>query len=215
MKKNIFKVGAFIGLSVLTPHGSLGIENLPEEPIQLETPLEKNLANSYIGQTADSVSYVNRKKILSKKEISDLVSEVYNKISSKRKIPQYMSKGFFVSAILAESSGEIYAESEVGARGLMQLRKNAWKQVETESYDMVFDPNKNVENGIKYYLWINNFCSRHHPNWKELSEQEKTNILHAGYNLGIPSLRDLGWNIENTNSETRTHVVRLENLLGS
>jgi len=165
------------------------------------------------------------KRTLSRKEISNLVSKIYTKIGSKRKIPPYMSKKFFEDVILVESSRDVYAKSPDGARGLMQLMRNAWEQVETddsliykepkEPYSLAVVPEKNIENGIKYYLWINSFCSRNYPNWNELSQNKKIDILHASYNVGATKLEKLCWDISQTNSETRTHVARLDSLASS
>ena len=185
-----------------------------------ENRITGNFSNSYTQEPIDITPYAVKnfefKYTLNRQEIAGIVDSAYAKINSRRKIPPYMSRKFFEASALAESSGDIYAISEVGARGLMQLTEGAWKQVSTEPYDeRVFDPNKNVDAGIKYYLWVHDFCSKNYPNWKELSEQEKVDLLNAGYNFGPPRLMSINWNIENTCPETRTHVAKIDSLISS
>ena len=113
-------------LSAVLPNSTKGAN----ETTKSETKVKQgnNLAGFSLPFSSSSNSgarnihlYTDNGTILSKRQISNLVSGIYDKISSKGKIPQYMPKRFFEASILAESGGDVYAVGSRGERGLMQL----------------------------------------------------------------------------------------------
>ena len=113
-----------------------------------------------------------------------------------------------------ESNDSATIVSPVGARGVMQLMKDTWKDFGKGSYRRnVFDVKKNIEAGIRNLIWIENYCKDKHPNWNKLSNSEKSDIILAAYNCGAKKLRDHNWNI-NFNDETSSHIRKIHAVMG-
>ena len=147
-------------------------------------------------------------KRLDKKTLDEFINFIYEDII----ISEVIDKKFVKSVINKESERYVYAESEVGARGLMQLMPATWKQIEKELdfYKEAFNPNKNIEVGIKYLNWIHDYCEKRYPKWNELPTKNKHILIAAAYNGGINRLRKKDWNINKMPEETRNYVKKIE-----
>ena len=148
-------------------------------------------------------------KLLKKDKIYIIIDSYYKKLD----VPEYISKKFVRTLINVESKDNPEAVSEIGARGLGQLMKKAWYEVEKENYwKNSFIPEKNINVTIKYLAWIDKTCEILHPNWKNLSKKEKLNLISAAYNGGIGKLKEVGWNIDKMPRETREYIPKLEKI---
>ena len=94
----------------------------------------------------------------------------------------------------------------------MQITPQAWKAVEKEKdfYKTAFNPEANIEAGIKYGLHIDDYCRTWYPNWGKLSDSEKRRIIAAGYNAGIGSLRLKNWDMNRIPDTTKRYVKDIE-----
>ena len=146
-------------------------------------------------------------------ELYSLVDDVYRGFEE---IPEYINREFIREAIRIESTDNAKAISKKGARGLMQITYGAWKEVEKELnyHQHVFDPQANIRVGLKYLLWINDYCESRHPKWNTLSNEEKRRKIMASYNGGPSRLSSRNWNINRMSGETREYVDKIERGMG-
>lgn len=157
----------------------------------------------------------------SNKQKSSLVGEKYSQEDNfvdTRCLMNYKTELIndkLVNAIIeVESNGNPYAVSKKGAKGLMQLTYEAWKQIELKlSYSKnVFNPKINKEVGTRYLEWIENFCEDNHPTWNILPLNQKRNIIAAAYNGGPAKLKKNNWDIKKMPCETKNYVGKISNI---
>ena len=146
-----------------------------------------------------------------KDEIYEIIEEIYEKID----MPEYISRNHIRAMILTESQDNPLAMSKKGARGLMQLTIEAWKEVDDSDYFLkAFDPYKSIEVGMKYLKWIDNYARKKHPSWDSLPDEKKREIIFASYNGGSSRVKYRGWEITRMPPETRNYISKIErNLL--
>ena len=171
-----------------------------------ENPLETTLRCAASGNPITARTHTPE-------EISQIIQEVYGYTFNK---PPYFSGGFVEKLIQQESGRDPSAKSKKGAKGLMQLMPDAWNQVEKEcSYEKyAFDSRKNVEAGMKYLLYLDEFLKENHPRWEKLSLREKRNKILASYNGGISRLSEREWDVNEMYKETRDYVEMVMGGLG-
>jgi len=152
------------------------------------------------GETSENSDYI------SYKEIDDYINKAFKKI----KVPDYINKKFLRTLIHFESSRNKCAISPKGARGLMQLIPDAWNEVDnSDFYKNSFNPEKNIEVGVKYLKWINDYCKTKYNNWDELTENSKRDYIAAAYNGGIGLLEKKEWDINKMPDETTSYIDSL------
>ena len=146
-------------------------------------------------------------------EISNIISEVYEHTFNE---PDYFSEKLVREVIQQESGNDPNAVSSKGAKGLMQIKRIAWNEVEKEcSYEEnVLDPRINIEAGTKYLLALDKSLRRDHPRWKELSIRKKREAILASYNGGKSRLAKSGWNVGEMPRETQLYVRNIDEGLG-
>ena len=145
---------------------------------------------------------------------SEKIYYLIDKSINKRRdtLPKYLDRDFFRGIVFIESSDNPRALSSAEARGLMQLTSDAWKQVEPEqSYvKNVYTPERNIQAGIDYFIWLNNYCSSQHEHWAFLPDDERRNILSASYNGGVGRLVGLDWDISQMPQSTQDYVLKID-----
>jgi hypothetical protein len=155
--------------------------------------------------------FINLERVYTQREISQIVREVYWNTPCK---PDYFSEQFLREVINAESSYDPYAVSKKGAKGLTQVMPDTWSEVDKRNYDdHVFDPRANTEVGTKYFLEIDRFIRRKHPNWDNLTPRQKRNLAAAAYNSGPTGLEKANWDISNI-PETFKYVAKIDERMG-
>lgn len=149
---------------------------------------------------------------LSQKEFNKLVDEIYN----PQKADPLITKDVFKSFIKKESSLDINAFNEsTKARGLGQLLEETWSDIDTSCYyTNVYNPQKNLEVSLKYLNWIPKGLEKLHPNWENLSKNEKLDMVIASYNWGIGKLKEKNWDFSKAPSETKKYRTFVYNELG-
>jgi hypothetical protein len=170
----------------------------------------------YIGTRQDSIannridSLVNVAINRPKRNEEALVGIILDNVTGYTEV---VDKYFIKASIREESGYNTTIESHAGAKGLMQFMRPTWKHFGEGPYiPTVYDPEKNIEAGIRYYTWMEELFSEAHPNWDELTVTKKRNLLAAGYNGGHNRLkgRKVHWDITKMPQETRKHVEKID-----
>lgn len=186
------------------------------------SPIEISLKNFNFSEDINSREFYERFDSLINKKIKEEMlyktDKVYGYIADTYRnfeIPSYITKNFSRSLILVESSDNPSAKGRHGERGLGQLTKRAWNNVERDvSFEKgAFNPDKNTEVTIKYLLWLDEQFKNSHPNWYDLKDEEKRRMIVSAYNGGIYRLKRLNWNINKMPEGTKNHIRKIENVM--
>ena len=132
----------------------------------------------------------------------------------KQELKLVINQKFIDNIIYIESKNNPRAVSKKGAKGVMQLKKIAWDDVENvfDYNKWVFDPIINKMVGKKYLWKLEEYCKKYHPKWDNLNLNEKRDCIAAGYNLGPTRLKKISWNIPKAPEETQLYVKELRRL---
>jgi membrane-bound lytic murein transglycosylase F len=132
-------------------------------------------------------------KYFSSSRVANIVRSEYNsitggKISEYDELVREISASFgwdwrlVASIIMQESRFNKYAESWVGAMGLMQLMP---KTAERFNVSDIVNPRENVRAGLEYLTWLDDVLA---PIIED--EQERLKFVLASYNVGIGHVMD-------------------------
>jgi len=140
-----------------------------------------------------------------------LVSSILDTITTYTEV---IDKYFIKASIREESWYNPNISSHAGAIGLMQFTEKAWKRYGEGPYlSNVYNPEKNIQAGIRYYKWMEKEFSRKHPKWDKLTIGEKRDLLAAGYNGGpylfIGKKSKLNWNMKKMPKESIEHAAKI------
>jgi len=110
-----------------------------------------------------------------------------------------------------ESKFKPYAVSFVGASGIMQVMPETWEGIERDNsfYKDRFNPDRNLEVGIKVLDSMAKFCEKNYPGWDDLSKEEKIKLVSASYNGGNGHLMKKNWDINKMEEETKKYVPNI------
>ena len=151
--------------------------------------------------------------------------DIYFKKYTKRFFGVGYDWHWFKAQGIAESNLNPYAESYVGAKGIMQLMPNTHDEIKKELGipDAIYSPRWNIAGGIYYDRKMYNKWISPRP------EEDKRNLMFASYNAGfgrvlnaqkkcisnIKTNCNLWFNIEPfCPGETRTYVKRINTYMG-
>ncbi|MBL4576150.1 MAG: transglycosylase SLT domain-containing protein [Opitutaceae bacterium] len=145
------------------------------------------LALGVIIVTLDTLTYETRKVDPTRERPQDIgtagtITERYDSIFRKYTRTYFgrMPWRWFKAQAIKESNLQVYAESPVGAMGLMQIMPATFQEIRGELGlpNTPFDPETNIKAGIHYNLKCFNF-------WVEdRSFQEQLKLMFASYNAG-------------------------------
>lgn len=199
------------GLTAAVENNYKGTRNLLEETVS-ESAFERMrdarlYAGAFLGE-----NYFPEK-------VTEIVEEVYNEINQP--LPDYLTKDFVLRIIRQESGYNPDAISNAGAKGLMQLTPSAFKDAEKElgknleknNYDIIFEPKINVNAGINYLKWIDDYWNDKDPNWVSLDDSEKMKIALASYHAGAFRIHQLDRDITEL-PLTRKYVANIVRDMG-
>jgi len=172
----------------------------------------------YAGVYLDSLSANNIYSLVNSAVNRPMINEEVRVKSILDKFTDYtdvVSKDFIEASIIVESRYNPKAVSHTGAKGVMQFTRAAWKEFGEGAYlPNVYDMEKNIEAGIKFYKWMEaELFANRHPRWNELTIVEKQDLLGAGYNGGPYGLIKKEWDISRMREESREHVVKIRNAM--
>jgi soluble lytic murein transglycosylase-like protein len=205
MAKKSLLAGIAVALSLAVPAcNRIQEQGIPDMRIMGANRMEKEIIGFYKKQ-----QILAEEKELSKRDkIYRIIDSAYNKLEEN--IPEYLTKKFVRTLIRVESGDNPRARSGAYARGLGQLTKGAWYDVEKEDYfKNVFIPEKNIEVTIKCLVWTDNFCRQSHPEWDNLPDDKKLDLISACYNGGPYGLKELDWDINKMPDETKAYIPRI------
>lgn len=118
-------------------------------------------------------------------------------------------RDFYRAVVRVESTDNPSAVSKAGARGLMQIMPETWKDLTESPYDRAFDAEENVKAGVKYLGQIENYLSTRIVGWEVFSESKRLELIAAAYNGGMGRLvREKGM-ISKMPEETRDYVRKV------
>ena len=131
------------------------------------------------------------------------LEKIIDSSSQEVRLPDFISQQYVMKKIGNESSDDAYAISIHDARGLMQLKEDAWEQVDTSDYESNwFKPLENINAGRKYLRYLYYFVKDNFPKsdeypegFDDLNDTLKLDIISAAYNIGPTKLMDAGWDI--------------------
>jgi hypothetical protein len=150
------------------------------------------------------------KNVLSKKNIHSALVDFYlikgSAYQESKFNPNAVSNLHYNDSI--KTTADFAKFYPLQARGYMQLMEVTFKHFKPkENYlENVFKPEKNLEVGIDYYLYLEKFIKQKHPNIEQVSDNELVNKMIASYNGGHGHLQKKNWKIENMKSESINHV---------
>jgi len=125
-----------------------------------------------------------------------------------------VNKDFVRGMMSAESSFNPYALSEAGARGLLQALKPTWEGFSNKPYEIyAYDIKENINVGLKYMRYLEDFCSDNYPDWNSITIEEKRDYISAAYNAGQGALQGSNWRIDKISkksNETENHVLKVD-----
>src|SRR3989344_1929829 len=209
MKKTTRTIGYALALSLV---GNLApLEN--NFSLSAENSLEQKVLNCSIGTISEQGSYRNSGRKYTKEEILHFIHNIYNCLHSK---PEYFSEKFIKEMVKKESSYNHKAIGDERERGLFQIRPETWQEQTKRlygrelSFDLAFNPKINLEVGISYLFWIEEFSKNSYQNWENLSNKEKRGILMASYNGGASRLYSMQGDIDRMPSGTRNYIKTIE-----
>jgi membrane-bound lytic murein transglycosylase MltF len=146
-------------------------------------------------------------KYLGKESLEDWVQGKIDKLNPY----EIIDVNYVLSIMKQESRFKPYLKSPAGARGLMQVMPHTWEGTEGEGFDRdAYNPDKNLEVGIKVLDWMANYCERKYPHWDEIDEKEKRRLTSAAYNGGSLNLKKRNFDVSKMYGETRDYVDSTE-----
>lgn len=173
---------------------------LEKEEFSFKDSLDKTIFDYY----NDLMAEPKNKLFLPRKLIKRKISEIYGKINSF----EVMTPELFEKFVEKESSFNLYAyNSKSKASGLVQIQKPSWEQIfpEEDYYSGRFNLDLNLEAGLRYCSWLENYFGKNNPNWSSLNYEQKVEQLVAGYNAGIGKIRKVNWDFSKMPVETKKY----------
>ena len=113
--------------------------------------------------------------------------------------------------IQVESSGDTMAVGKAGERGLMQIKRDTWRETTSSMYghelpfDYAFDGDLNRHVGRQYLARIQQRLKERRPAWKA----DQRALLLASYNAGPHRVVRSGFDLRRVPARTRDYVARV------
>jgi soluble lytic murein transglycosylase-like protein len=125
--------------------------------------------------------------------------------------PDSSRRDFYRAVIKVESCDKQKAVGKAGERGLMQIMPGTWRDMTNLPFSASFDPNTNVETGIKYGHWLAGEIEKGlgEKRWKNLSREERYRMVAAAYNGGIGRMKRNNFDVKKMPSSTRKYVGKV------
>lgn len=120
-------------------------------------------------------------------------------------------RDFYRAVIKVESCDKAKAVGKAGERGLMQIMPGTWRDMTNLPFSAAFDPNTNVETGIKYCHWLAGEIEEGlgEKRWKNLSREERFRMVAAAYNGGVGRMKRNNFDVKKMPSSTRKYVGKV------
>ena len=157
---------------------NINTQNIPNKTKSIENVFDLELIPKISGNETSGTGYIYEQK----KGIEDYIDNVYSKIE----VPEIIPKEMIKAMDRFESNGDNFAISYKDARGRVQVTRGAWEQVDNSNFDEYwFIPQKNIENGIRYLVWVNDYWNENYHGWGKLTAEKQRELILAGYQAGV------------------------------
>lgn len=124
--------------------------------------------------------------------------------------PFLISESFVGAIVMIESAGDPSTVGAAGERGLMQIKRETWREASCRSFgreisfERAFEPETNMRVGIAYLEHLQVFLDAHRDSWLA----DERSLLLACYNAGPTRVKEAGFDIRQLPEKTRCYVER-------
>lgn len=169
------------------------------------------LPEKYVNDFPQVKPFEIRTPVLTSEDwIMDNINVAFNYIKD---VPEEITPEYVRKLIKIESNDDAFAVSKAGARGLMQIMEEPWKDRENGlPYKCAFDPYTNIKTGIEHLKWTAEYIAERNPVWENFSVERKQKLIAAAYNAGQGALRRNDWKLKGMPKETVKYVEKLSKL---
>ena len=121
---------------------------------------------------------------------------------------------FLDAVIQVESRGDPACVGSAGERGLMQIKRDTWREVTARLYgqplafDQAFDPAANRRVGRAYFDELHRFLLENRSAWRS----DLRSLLAGCYNAGPGRVERAGFSVRRLPRSTRAYVDRVNSL---
>lgn len=146
--------------------------------------------------------------------VQRLVATEDSDIGFIREDADFREAALIEAIILVESGGESDRVGPGGERGLMQIKRDTWKEVTDSiygspvSFKKAFDPEVNRQVGRAYLAKLKLFLAEHRSKWRS----DERSLLLACYNAGYNRVLARGFNVKNMPLSSKDYIVRVSAL---
>ena len=135
-----------------------------------------------------------------KKKRGETITKV-RQILSRMKMPtNYIQPRHIMALIWSETRFNPNATNGPNVRGIMQVNDPK----------VSMDLEKNIKRGLEILKEKEKYCRQKHPDWDQLRDDRKIQILFAAYNCGQSRLNyDYDWKVHESNDETVSHDLAI------
>ena len=136
----------------------------------------------------------------------DIIIDEYRSI--KPRFPIHLI--YIRRMVRAESGYDSLVTGAGGERGLMQIGKDVWQDINPGiSYDRAYERVLNVRTGIIHLDDLVRQLKLEHPTWKDLKVNNMLRLTSAAYNTGYTNLKDNGFDITQMPKSTREYIQKV------
>lgn len=206
------KLAKILGIAAITAltFGKPNLAYAPNIPIEMQEKYEKESYETLQKQERRKKEFEKYAKLLGKPLVDKWIQDAIDRIQPH----DLIDVPYVLATMKQESKFDSLAKSWAGARGLMQVMPLTWKGLYKDNsfYTDAFNPDKNLEAGIRVLNGMAKFCERRYPEWDKLDDISKRELISAAYNGGNGTLQKKNWDINKMYSETRNYVpIIMEN----
>lgn len=97
----------------------------------------------------------------------------------------------------------------------MQFMEATWKEKAKLPFEEAFNPETNIEMGIKYMHWIADQLEKNIPDWEKLPKERRLSLIAASYNGGVGRLTRNEFDISKMPKETREYVEKVRKAMSN
>jgi len=141
--------------------------------------------------------------------LNKCIKQAYSEV---QKWPKEFDKRLYRLMLKQESEYNVYAKNKFsGASGLGQIMPSTYKgyRDSTNMEEEIFHPVKNLGVSLEVLADISIFCKKYHPDWENLTLENKRKIILTCYNAGPGKVRDKAkWDLQSKklNKEQREYA---------
>jgi len=187
--------------------GNLNKVYAPEPIKEIEKERKEYFSNYIQKKIKREKELTKYAQFIGKPLIDKWIQETIDKINPH----ELVDVEYVLATIKQESKFNPYAKSWAGARGLMQVMPKTWEGITKDKsfYKEAYNPDKNLEVGIKVLDSMAKFCERNYPYWNNLNKEEKIKLVSASYNGGNGHLMKKNWDINKMKEETKNYIPNI------